>query len=58
MEKEMLKVILDLCERRVSGIQSNRRAKSEYTEGFADGAREAYSLIATYIKTTLAETDV
>lgn len=58
MEKEMLKVIYDLCEGRISDIQSNEGVKSEYTQGFLDGAATGYRLIAAYIKTTLAETDV
>lgn len=57
MEKEMLKVILDLCERHEI-LSKEALVKTPYARGYIDGAEAACSTIASYIKTTLAETDV
>lgn len=57
MEKEMLNVILDLCERHEI-LSKEALVKTPYARGYIDGAEVAYSVIASYIKTTLAETDV
>lgn len=56
MEKEMLKVILDLCERYTA--ESRVADKTEYTQGFFDGVWSVCNTMVVYIKTTLAETDV
>lgn len=57
MEKEMLKVILDLCERHAI-LSKEALVKTPYARGYIDGADIAFGAIASYIKTTLAETDV
>lgn len=57
MEKEMLKVILDLCERHAI-LSKEALVKTPYARGYIDGADIAFGTIASYIKTTLAETDV